>query len=139
MSKRRDSGSSAKRSPQRRWPLGLLVFGVAILGGAILGIVLAYQYMQTRTPTVEASQKAIVGKWVNQTGGELDFNADGSGYIPPYLDTQPYNFKYYFQDATHLVMAVAGETMIVEIRLVNNKLTWYTSDPNVKYEYTRKK
>ncbi len=139
MSKRRDSVSSTKSSLWRRWPLGVLVFAVAIVGGAILGIVLGYQYMAARTPSVQASEKAIVGKWINKTGGELDFNADGSGYIPPTLDTEAYNFRYYFRDATHLVMAVAGETMIVEVRLVNDKLTWYTDDPNVKYEYTRQK
>ncbi len=139
MSKRRDSGPSAKRSQKRHVSLGVLVFAAAIIGGAILGIVLGYQYMQSRTPSVQTNQKAIVGNWVNKTGGELDFRADGSGYIPPTLDTGAYNFQYYFQDATHLVMAVAGETMIVEIRLVNDKLTWYTPDTNVKYEYTRKK
>lgn len=126
---------SVWRSHQRVWGF---VLGAVILAGAILGVVLAYRLVN-RTSSVETAQKAIVGKWVNSTGGELDFHADGSGYIPPTPSSEAYNFSYFFQDATHLVMAVAGETMTVEIVLVGDKLTWFTADPNVKYVYTRTK
>jgi hypothetical protein len=139
MSKERGANPKAWRTMQRRrqrvWGL---VFGVVILGGAVLGAVLAYRIVN-RTSSVEMAQKAIVGKWMNSQGGELDFHADGSGYIPPTLGIEAYTFSYYFQDATHLVMNLAGQTMTVEITLVDDKLTWFAADPNVKYEYTRAK
>jgi hypothetical protein len=126
---------SVRRSRQRVWGF---VLGAVILGGAILGMVLAYRLV-AHTSSIEAAQKGIVGKWVNSQGGELDFYANGSGYIPPTAELRGYAFSYYFQDASHLVMNLDRATMTVEITLVGEKLTWFTADPNVKYEYTRAK
>jgi hypothetical protein len=139
MSKKRSAQPQAQRSEWRsRQRVWSLVLGALVLGGAILGMVLAYSLV-AHTSSVEVAQKAIVGKWVNSKGGELEFHADGSGYIPPSLGIESYTFSYYFQDATHLVMNVAGQTMTVQITLVDDKLTWFTADPKVKYEYTRAK
>jgi hypothetical protein len=98
---------------------------------------LSYGLVATQPRAIQSSQRTIVGKWVNSKGGEINFNADGTGYIPPAAGIEAYSFTYYFEDATHLVMKVAGQAMTVKIELVDDKLTWYTADPNVKYEYTR--
>jgi len=138
MSKQRNAGPKARRSAGRRLPVWSLVVGAVVLGGAALGVVLGYE-LATRTSPDVVAEKAIVGKWVNETGGEIDFYADGTGYLPPGFDIEAYGFTYYLQDATHLVMTVQNQDLTVEIRLARDKLTWYTADPNVKYVYTRVK
>ena len=138
MSKQRNADPKARRSAGKRLPVWSLVVGAVVLGGAALGVVLGYE-LATRTSPDVVAEKAIVGKWVNETGGEIDFYADGTGYLPPGFDIEAYGFTYYLQDATHLVMTVQDQDLTVEFRLVGDKLTWYTADPNVKYVYTRVK
>ena len=104
----------------------------ALVGLAGLGV-----WVADNAAAVQTLQTGIVGKWVNPAGGELDFYAGGSGYIPAVQDMQAYNFGYYFQDATHLVMTVTGKSMVVRIELAGDHLTWYSPDPNVSYVYTR--
>jgi hypothetical protein len=132
--KRRGANPKVKRPARVRVEAWVYVVGVAIVLVTVLGIGLA-----TRTPPSQPIQKAIVGKWVYAKGGELDFNADGSGSIPAVGDVGAYTFAYSFQDDTHLVMKVDQQTTVVRIKLVGDKLTWYTADPNVTYEYTRAK
>jgi hypothetical protein len=138
MSKQRGGKPYARRSAQKRRPMGVFIAGAVILAFALLGVALGVG-QATRTASVQAAQKGIVGNWVNSKGGELDFHADGSGYIPPTPGIEGYNFSYYFQDPTHFVMNVAGKTMVVEIALGDDKFTWFTADPNVKYDYARAK
>jgi hypothetical protein len=132
---RRGVNPRVRRSARKRRPVWIFVLGVVMVG-TVLVVGLG---MATRSASTVSVQKAIVGKWVNATGGEIDFHTDGSGYIPATADIQAYSFSYFFEDSTHLVMNLAGNTMTVNIVLVDDKLTWFTADPNVKYEYTRAK
>jgi hypothetical protein len=134
VSKQRGVKSLWRRSAQKRRHVWIGVAVVAIVGLAGLGV-----WVANNAASVQTLQTGIVGKWVNSQGGELDFYAGGSGYIPPVQDMQAYNFGYYFQDATHMGMTVAGKTMTVRIELAGDKLTWFTADPKVSYVYTRVK
>ncbi len=133
-SKQRRVKPSWRRSAQTSRRIWIGVAVVAIVGLAGLGV-----WVANNTASVQTLQTGIVGKWVNSVGGELDFYAGGSGYIPAVPDMPAYNFGYYFQDSTHMVMTVTGKSMVVRIELAGDKLTWYAADPNVSYVYTRVK
>ena len=136
MSKEQGASPRARHSVWRRWPLGLFVAGVLVVALAVLGVAVGIGQAK-RVTTADSAQKAIVGKWVNSVGGEIDFNADGTGYIPPAAGLQAYTFSYYFESASHLVMNMTGETMTVEIKLAGDKMTWVGPGSSGTYEYTR--
>jgi len=96
--------------------------------------------MQTATPA--PVEDAIVGKWVNPQGGTIHFYADGTGFIPGFKETtEPIPdtpFTYFLQNDTHLGIVMEGQpTVIMEIELAGDKMTWFSRANNVQYVYTR--
>ncbi len=109
----------------------------------------------TACASVEPSPKqAIIGKWVNSGGGEINFNADGTGFVPGVEgQVPPYQFTYGFKDETHLAINIANlptvETaslpivgqgeIVVEIKIENDKMTWHDGTGKVEFVYLRAK
>jgi len=86
-------------------------------------------------------EEAIVGKWVNPEGGEINFYADGSGLLPG-IDGQipAYQFTYSFQDETHVTISIAGVMeIVVEISIEGDKMTWYDRASETEFVYMREK
>lgn len=81
-----------------------------------------------------------MGKWVNPQEGEIDFYLDGTGFFPGAGEQIPSsNFTYSFTDETHIAMNVAGQLLVVEIKIEGDKMTWLSRANNIEYEYTRAK
>ena len=95
-------------------------------------------------PAEVSPEKAIVGKWVNDQGGEIYFYADKTGFIPGLAGATEQipdvKFTYYFQDMAHLAIVLDGQpAIVVKIKLDGDKLTWVTQHDNLEYVYTRAK
>ncbi|MCX6030733.1 MAG: hypothetical protein NT169_15735 [Chloroflexi bacterium] len=117
---------------------------VLILGLLLTFAVAACASFPTPTPTPQPIEKAIVGKWVNPQGGEVNFYADNTGFIPGLKgepeDIPDSKFTYYFQDKTHLGIALEGQTSVVmEIKIEGDKMTWRSRTSNTEFVYTRAK
>jgi len=114
--------------------LGLiLIFGVA-----------ACAPVSTPTPTPQPIEQAIVGKWVNDKGGEIQFYADSTGLIPGVTDANPpipdSKFTYYFQDEAHLGIVLEGQSaMVVGIKIEDDKMTWLNRFNSIQFTYTKAK
>lgn len=85
-------------------------------------------------------REAIIGKWVNDGGGAIEFRADGTGVIPAVGDIPAYSFNYTFRDESHIELNMVGLTgSIVEIRITGDQMTWINQAENVQFVYTRAK
>jgi len=84
-------------------------------------------------------QKAIVGKWVNLQGGEVNFYPDGSGLLPGIEGQIPtYQFTYSFQDETHVTISIPGVMeLVVEVNIEGDKMTWYDRASETEFVYIR--
>jgi hypothetical protein len=130
------AGSKAKPPVKRLSDRLILALGGLVVLGIALGVVALVVYTH---PATAPSSQTIVGKWVNPKGGEVNFDAKGTGMIPAGADVLTTTFTYVLQDDTHVVMNMNGQTLTVTIDLAGDKMTWFTADPNIKYEYTRAK
>jgi hypothetical protein len=89
----------------------------------------------------------IVGHWVYEQGGAIDFYADGTGYIPAFEEGgfPAYTFTYTFPDATHLAIKLNGkpdeftDALVVEIKVEGDKLIWRNPSTGAETVYTRGK
>ncbi len=111
----------------------LLIFGVA-----------ACASVPTPTPTPPPIERAIVGQWVNAQGGTIYFYADNTGFIPGLTGAAEQipdsKFTYYFQDKTHLGIALEGQASVVmEIKIEGDKMTWRGQSGSKEYVYQRAK
>jgi hypothetical protein len=135
------TGSKAKQLAARQ-PAGrlsdrlILMMGGLVVLGIVLGVIVLVNMSSPQPVTLE---KGIVGKWVNSKGGEVNFDARGGGMIPAGPDVLTTTFTYVVRDDTHVVMNLNGQTLTVTIGLTGDKMTWFTADPNTKYEYIRAK
>lgn len=98
-------------------------------------------------PVKVPPEKAIVGQWVNAGGGTIYFYEDGTGFIPGLSGVEGQSlaipaaaFTYYFEDDTHLGIALEGQdAIIVEVKLEGDKMTWSNPYNDTEYVYTRVK
>jgi hypothetical protein len=133
--KRPGASPTVNRPRGKSWLAWIVVLAVVLFNAAlILGAGLA-----PRSPSTAPVEKAIVGKWTYPKGGELDFNPDGSGYIPAVSDMGSIDFVYFFPDETHMVINMGTQVLTVTMHLAGDQLIWYTADPNVTYVFTRVK
>lgn len=109
----------------------------------------------TACTALQASpEQAITGKWVNSGEGEINFNRDGTGFVPGVEGKIPaYQFTYNFKDETHLAINIAnlptveadslpivgqGE-IVVAIKIEQDKMIWRDSSGDVEFVYQRAK
>ncbi|MFN8442958.1 MAG: hypothetical protein U0175_19435 [Caldilineaceae bacterium] len=90
------------------------------------------------------NEKAIVGKWENPQGGVIQFYEDKTGFIPGDDQQAPpipsASFTYSFPDQTHLAITMAGqESVVFEIELDDDTMTWHSSANTTQFVYTRAK
>jgi hypothetical protein len=91
--------------------------------------------------------KTIVGHWVYEQGGAIDFYADGTGYIPAFEEGgfPAYTFTYTLPDETHLAIKLNGkpdeftDALVVGIKIEGDKLTWTNPSTGAETVYTRGK
>ena len=87
--------------------------------------------------------KTIVGHWVNEQGGAIDFYADGAGFIPAFEEGSlpSYTFTYAIPDETHLAIKLNGEAdeLVVGIKIEDDKMTWRNPTTAAETVYTRGK
>ena len=101
----------------------------------------------TPAPTALPAVKTIVGHWVYDQGGAIDFYADGTGHIPAFEEGgfPAYTFTYTFPDETHLAIELNGkpdeftDAMVVGIKIEGDKLTWTNPSTGAETVYTRGK
>jgi hypothetical protein len=99
------------------------------------------------TPTALPAAKTIVGHWVYDQGGAIDFYADGTGNIPAFEEGgfPAYTFTYTLPDETHLAIKLNGkpdeftDALVVGIRIEDDKLTWRNPSTGAETVYTRGK
>ena len=86
-------------------------------------------------------QKEIVGKWVNSSGGWIEFYANGTGFVPGVKgEIADASFNYSFTDNMHMLITIRGQlSTVVEIRVQGDKMTWMSQPNSVTFEYTREK
>jgi hypothetical protein len=140
--KKRKTAASARTKPPAAGPAGRLSDRLILMGAGVilLGIVLGVIVLvNTSSPQPVTLEQGIVGKWVNAKGGEVNFDAHGGGMIPAGPDVLTTTFTYLVRDESHILMNMNGQTLTVTIGLAGDKMTWFTADPNTKYEYTRAK
>ncbi len=97
--------------------------------------------MMACAPPKLPPEKAIVGKWVNLQGGEINFYADGTGLFPGIEEQIPsYQFNYSFEDETHVAISIPGVIdAIVEIKIEGDKMTWHDRASETEFVYMRVK
>lgn len=126
-------------APTKQSPVALLL---AFPGYVILVLALLLGISACTTANVPL-EKAIIGKWVNHQGGEIEFFADGTGFIPGLGgdDNVPdTKFTYVFPDDTHLSLLLTGQrAILIEIEIEGDRMTWRDSESNVEFEYRRAK
>jgi hypothetical protein len=96
------------------------------------------------TPTVLPAVKTIVGHWVYDQGGAIDFCADGTGYIPAFEEggVPAHTFTYTLSDETHLAFKLNGmpdeftNALVVGIKIEGDKLTWKNLTTGAETVYT---
>ncbi len=108
-----------------------------------LGLV-AVLGMAACAPAEPSLEKAIVGQWTNPQGGVIHFYADKTGFIPGDEGQTPaipsVKFSYNLQDETHLGIKMDGqESIVVEIKLEGDTMTWFMPANGVQFVYTRAK
>ena len=111
------------------------------LGLAILAWILLFG-ISACTPARLSPEKAIVGQWVNDQGGIINFYADNTGFIPGVegqtLAIPSVKFTYYFKDETSLAIVMDGQApVVVEIKLEGDKMTWRSLTNNAEFVYKR--
>ena len=110
-----------------------------------LGLIFALFIFLTACGSAQpTSEKAIVGKWENSQGGVIQFYEDKTGFIPGDDQQAPpipsASFTYSFPDQTHLTIKMAGqESVIFEIELDEDTMTWHSSANTTQFVYTRVK
>jgi hypothetical protein len=117
---------SLRRFPMKRYIPILLIL--------VLGMVAC-------VPTKVAPEKAIVGKWVNLQGGEMNFYGDGTGLFPGIEGQIPeYQFNYFFKDETHVAINIPGVIeVVVEVKIDGDEMTWYDRSSETEFVYMRAK
>jgi hypothetical protein len=97
--------------------------------------------MTACAPSKLPPEKAIVGKWVNSQGGEINFYTGGTGLLPGIEEQIPsYQFNYSFEDKTHIVISIP-EVMevVVEVKIEDDKMTWHDHAGEIEFVYMRVK
>jgi hypothetical protein len=112
--------------------------------------------MAACAPSKPSPEQAIVGKWVNSGGGEINFYEDGTGFVPGFEEAgsesiPPFHFTYAFKDETHLVINMGNlpvvdttgspmtnrKELVIEIELKDDQMIWRASAGKVQYVYQR--
>ena len=85
----------------------------------------------------------IVGRWINAEGYEVEFYADGQGFIPglegeiPIPDTP---FSYRIEGGSKLLLTLAdGTTLELQVTIEGDRMTWDSTVDGFTFEYTRVK
>lgn len=111
------------------------------MGLIVALLVFAATLVSCATEAPPIPTKEIVGKWVNEGGGWIEFYANGTGYVPGVEgEIAATSFSYSFTDYAHMMITISGQlSTMVEIRVQGDKMTWASQTNNVKFEYTRAK
>lgn len=80
----------------------------------------------------------LLGTWQNPDGFQIKFYRDGGGFIPGVPGKIPDSaFTYTIVDETHIQVVLQGQPYTIEVKIVDDVLTWKDSIGEV--EYTRVK
>lgn len=105
----------------------------------ILSIFFLMAFSGCSTPVSQAGLKeALIGKWESTDGYQVEFFADGTGFIPGVAGSIPDStFEYTLNDDTHITLSMGGQNYAIEILIEGDELTW--KDTLGEVSYTRLK
>jgi hypothetical protein len=91
-----------------------------------------------------STRQGIVGEWRNAGGGVIVFRGDGSGLMPGDTTQSPaipeMAFRYEVLGPGNLrITPTGGESLVIEIELQGDRLTWHGRSASGDFAYDRVK